>query len=57
MAEANAFLAWRVTAGWRIAIATFLCIIAAAPLILLAGVSENGLLPLTENQADRKSVV
>ena len=37
MAEANAFLAWRVTAGWRIAIATFLCIIAAAPLILLAG--------------------
>ena len=51
MAEANAFLAWRVTAGWRIAIATFLCIIAAAPLILLAGVSENSLLPLTENQA------
>ena len=51
MAEANAFLAWRVTAGWRIAIATFLCIIAAAPLILLVGVSEYGLLPLTENQA------
>ncbi len=51
MAEANAFLAWRVTAGWRIAIATFLCIVAAAPLILLAGTCEYGLLPLTENQA------
>ena len=51
MAEANAYLDWRITAGWRIAIATFLCIIAAAPLILLAGACENGLLPLTENQA------
>ena len=51
LAEANAYLDWRITAGWRIAIATFLCIIAAAPLILLAGACENGLLPLTENQA------
>jgi len=51
MAEANAFMDWQVTAGWRTAIATFLCILAAVPLILLGGASEFGWLPLTENQA------
>lgn len=51
MAEANAFLDWQVTAGRRIAIGVFLCILSAVPLIFLGGASAFGWLPLSENQA------
>lgn len=40
MAQANEFLTWRRTASTRIAVATFLCIVAAIPLILLGAASE-----------------
>lgn len=40
MTEANAFLEWRKSASVRIAAATFLCIIAVIPLLLLATITE-----------------
>lgn len=40
LAQANAFLEWRKSASVRIAIATFLCVIAVIPLLLLSAAAE-----------------
>lgn len=40
LAQANAFLEWRKSASMRIAIATFLCVIAVIPLLLLSAAAE-----------------
>lgn len=42
--QANAYLEQRKSASWKIAAATFLCIIAIIPLLLLGGASEGGVL-------------
>ncbi|MCI8515165.1 MAG: XRE family transcriptional regulator [Lachnospiraceae bacterium] len=42
---------WRKSASLRIAIATFLCILSPAPLFLLAGMAEFGVLPMSEDLA------
>lgn len=39
--EANAYLQHRQWASWRIAIATFLCVLSPIPLLLLSGLSQN----------------
>ncbi len=49
--QANEFLAWRKTASVRIAAGVFLCIIAAIPLLILAGASEAPDYSISENAA------
>ena len=49
--QANDFLESRRKASVQIAIATFLCVISAIPLILLGAVSELSAVPLSENAA------
>lgn len=51
LTEANEFIEWRKKASVRIAVATFLCILAPIPLILLGIVSELTEFPLSENMA------
>lgn len=51
LAQANEFLEWRKQAAYRIAAATFLCIVAAIPLLLLSVVSELPGHPISENLA------
>lgn len=51
LAEANAFIEWRKVAANRIAGATFLCVIAPIPLLLLGGATEFGFLGISENIA------
>lgn len=51
LALANEYMAWRVAASKHIALATFLCIIAVIPLILLSAMSEYGALAISENLA------
>lgn len=51
LGEANAFLAWREKASWRIAIAAFMCVLAVVPLLFLGAACEYGVLPIGENQA------
>lgn len=49
--EANEFLDWRKLASVRIAAGTFLCVIAAIPLLLLAAATECGVIQISENLA------
>ena len=51
MEEANTYLDWRRRAAWRIALATFLCILAPIPLILLSVASEVPVLGISEELA------
>lgn len=51
LAQANEYLAWREKAAVRIAAATFLCIIAVIPLLILGALTEYGRLPVSENAA------
>lgn len=51
LADANEFMEWRKKAAIRIASATFLCILAAVPLILLGAMSELTEFPISENLA------
>jgi len=51
LAEANEYLEQRKDASVKIAIATFLCIIAAIPLLILIALSEMSSLPIAENTA------
>lgn len=51
MEEASAYLALRKAAAPKMALATFLCVISPALLILLAGMSENPAFHLSENLA------
>lgn len=51
LAQANEYLAWREKAAVRIAAATFLCIIAVIPLLILGGLNEYGSVPFSENFA------
>lgn len=49
--QANEFLEWRKLAAIRIAIGTFLCVIAAIPLLILGVVIEYGIVRISENLA------
>lgn len=49
--EANEYLALRKTASARIALATFLCVLAVIPLIIMGGASELPEPPFSENFA------
>ena len=49
--EANRFIAHRKWASFRIAIATFMCILSPVTLFLLAGGSETGMIPISEESA------
>ena len=51
LALANDFLEWRKSAAVRIAFGTFLCVIAAIPLLLLGAASEIPSVPVSENLA------
>ncbi len=51
MAEATEFLEWRKTASVQIAAATFLCVIAVIPLLLLSAITEYKVFPVSENAA------
>jgi len=51
LAQANDFLAWRRVASVRIAAATFLCIIAVIPLLILGAATEVPDYHLSENVA------
>lgn len=51
LAQANDFLRWRKSASVRIAAATFLCIIAVIPLLILGAASEISALNISENLA------
>ncbi len=51
LAQANEFLAWREAASVRIAAGTFLCIVAAIPLLLLGAASEVPAYHISENAA------
>ncbi len=51
LAQANEFLDWRKSASVRIATGTFLCIIAAIPLLVLAAASEVPAYHVSENAA------
>ena len=57
LAQANAFLELRKTASVRIAIGTFLCVIAAIPLLLLSAATEVPALHISENLAAGVGVV
>ncbi len=49
--QANEFLQWRKSASVRIAIGTFLCIIAAIPLLILSAATEVPAYHISENAA------
>lgn len=51
LAQANDFLEWRKSASIRIAIGTFLCVIAVIPLLILGAASEVPAYNLSENAA------
>lgn len=51
LAQANDFLEWRKTASVRIAAGTFLCIIAAIPLLILGAATEVPAYHISENAA------
>ena len=51
LAEANAFLAWRKSASVRIAVGTFLCVIAVIPLLMLGAATELPAYGVSENAA------
>lgn len=51
LAQANDFLKWRKSASVRITAATFLCIIAVIPLLILGAASEIPALNISENLA------
>lgn len=51
LAEANSFIAHRKWASFRISIATFMCILSPVALFFLAGASETGVLPVSEESA------
>ena len=51
LAQANEFLEWRKEASVRIAIGTFLCVIAVIPLLILGAASEVPAYHLSENLA------
>jgi len=51
LAEANAYLEWQETAASKTAIGGFLCVLAAIPLLLLGGLSEQSAFGITENLA------
>jgi len=51
LAQANDFLEWRKLASVRIAAGTFLCIIAAIPLLILGAATEASVYPISENIA------
>ncbi len=51
LAQANDFLEWRKSASVRIAIGTFLCIIAAIPLLILGAATEVPAYHISENVA------
>ncbi len=51
LAQANAFLEWRKAASVRIAVGTFLCVIALIPLLILGAVSEVSADRISENVA------
>lgn len=51
LSQADSFLKWRKSASIKIAAATFLCVIAVIPLLLLGAVSEVAALSISENVA------
>ena len=51
LAQANEFLEWRKRAAYRIAVATFLCIVSVIPLLLLGAATETPDHPISENLA------
>lgn len=51
LAQANEFLQWRKSASVRIAVATFLCVIAVTPLLLLGAATEAPAFSVSENVA------
>ena len=51
LTEANEYLEQRKDASVKIAIATFLCVVCAIPLLLLVALSEMTSLPIAENTA------
>lgn len=51
LSQANEFLEWRKAASVRIAAATFLCIIAVIPLLILGALSEYGVFSVSESLA------
>lgn len=51
LAETHEYLHLRKRAAWRIAIGVMLCILSPVVLILLGGMAEYGMLPLTETLA------
>jgi len=51
LAQANEFLAWRKSASVQIAAATFLCIIASVPLMILGAAAETPGFHISENIA------
>lgn len=51
LALANEFLEWRKRAAKGIATATFLCIVAAIPLLILSAASQTPVSPVSENLA------
>lgn len=51
LAQANEFLEWRKAASLRIAAGTFLCIIAAIPLLILFAATDLPDSPISENMA------
>lgn len=51
LAQANEFLQWRKSAAIRIAAGTFLCIVAAIPLLILGAASEVPAYGISENMA------
>lgn len=51
LALANEFMVWRSSAAKSIALATFLCIIAVIPLMLLSAMADYRVLPISENLA------
>ena len=51
LAQANEFLEWRRSASVRIAVGTFLCVIAVIPLLILSAASEVSANNISENAA------
>ena len=51
LAQANDFLEWRKSASVRIAVATFLCVIAVIPLLILGATAEVSAHNISENVA------
>ena len=54
---AREFIAWRVIASVRIAIATFLCILSVIPLIVLGCISESPRFEISENLAGAVGII